>query len=132
MPYLRLAALLSLMLAILLHAHYEILRLGMAGTYLAAAALLVLLPFPLLSNPRLILPIAACLSVLLLSSVVAGTIIRPLLAPAPTGPYLTGRIIPELTNFEPPGAQYRRPAVGDLVSRRQGTIGFAACLRTPL
>jgi len=111
MTYLRWAALLSLILAFALHAHFETLRLGMAGTYVVAAVVLLLLLFPSLLKYKLLLPGATLFLVLLLWSIASATIIPPLLAPAPTGPFLAGRLTPEFTVLEPPGAEYRRPAV---------------------
>ena len=127
MIYLRWAALLSLILAFALHAHYETLRLGMAGTYVAAGVVLLLLPFPALLKYKLLLPGAALFLALLLWSIASATIIPPLLAPAPTGPFLAGRIVPVLTIPEPPGGEYRRPAVEIWypVDREQSGLPFA-------
>jgi dienelactone hydrolase len=110
-PYFRWAALFFLILAFLLHAHYEILRLGLAGTYLAVAMLVLLLMFPLLLKHGLLLPGASVVLVLLLWSVASATIIPPLLAPAPKGPFLVGKIAPQIPVVEPPGAEYRRPEI---------------------
>jgi dienelactone hydrolase len=93
--------------ALLAHAHYGPVRLGMSGAYLAAAALVA---WPIV-QPSLPSWAAVFCALLTLSPLLTKTSFAPLQAPAPRGGFLVGSAFPQLRDLEVPGAEYRTPAV---------------------